>query len=344
MLLSQLIEILKTKTSSIKEYEIKNNRKIESCGSLLDAQIGQITFIETKNKLFNKLSETRATAIIIPDIQDIVNIVKTKGISYIISTDPRLLFAITLNIINNQSKKDRIIDKDASISKTSIIGSNCYIGPNVFIGENTSIGENNIIYPNAVISDDVKIGDNNIIYSNCVINNNSIINNNCIFHPNCVIGSDGFGFVPTKKGWYKMPQTGNVLIKNNVEIGSNSCVDKPTVGSTIIGEGTKIDNLVQIGHGVIVGKNCAFASQVGIAGGAIIGDNVILAGQVGVNNRVKVGNGVIASSKCGIHADIKDGEIISGFPAISNKLWLRCSSYFKKLPELNKLIRDLNKE
>ena len=132
------------------------------------------------------------------------------------------------------------------------------------------------------------------------------------------------------------------MINNNVEIGTNCCVDRPSVGDTIIGDGTKIDNLVQIGHGVIIGKNCAFAAQVGIAGGATIGDGVILAGQVGVNNRVKVGNNVIASSKCGIHSDVQDGEIISGFPAIPNKLWLKSSSIFKKLPEIAKKLRQLD--
>ena len=141
-----------------------------------------------------------------------------------------------------------------------------------------------------------------------------------------------------------MPQKGGVVLNSNVELGTNCCIDRPTVGFTIIGEGTKIDNLVQIGHGVKIGKNCAFAAQVGIAGGAIIGDGVILAGQVGVNNRVKVGNNVIASSKCGIHCDIKDGEIVSGFPAMKNKSWLRSSSIFRKLPELAKKLRQLDKQ
>ena len=139
-----------------------------------------------------------------------------------------------------------------------------------------------------------------------------------------------------------MPQIGKVIIESNVEIGSCSTIDRPSVGETRIKEGTKIDNLIQIGHGVEVGKNCAFAAQVGVAGGAIIGDGVILAGQVGVGNRVKVGANVIASSKCGIHTDIEPGEVISGFPAIPNKLWLRCSANFKKLPELAKAIKKIS--
>ena len=177
-----------------------------------------------------------------------------------------------------------------------------------------------------------------------MIYENTIIEDNCVINSNTVIGSEGFGFIPKNGEWIKMPQKGGVIIKSFVEIGTNCCVDRPSVGNTTIGEGTKIDNLVQIGHGVQIGKNCAFAAQVGIAGGATIGNNVILAGQVGVNNRVKIGDNVIASSKCGIHCDIDKGEIISGFPAMQNKSWLRSSSIFKKLPELAKKLRQLDKK
>ena len=163
-------------------------------------------------------------------------------------------------------------------------------------------------------------------------------------HRNDAKGSEGFGFIPQDGKWIKMPQKGAVIIKSFVEIGTNCCIDRPSVGNTFIDEGTKMDNLVQIGHGVKIGKNCAFAAQVGIAGGAVIGNSVILAGQVGVNNRVKVGNNVIASSKCGIHCDIEDGEVVSGFPAMKNKSWLRSSSVFKKLPELAKKLRQLDKK
>ena len=140
--------------------------------------------------------------------------------------------------------------------------------------------------------------------------------------------------------WKKMPQVGIVILKNKVEIGSGSTIDRPSVGETIIGEDTKIDNQVQIGHGVTIGKGCAMAAQVGIAGGAEIGNGVILAGQVGVSNKIKIGDGVIASSKTGIVSNIESGKVVSGFPAIPNKLWLRCSANFKKLPEIAKAIRQ----
>ena len=140
-----------------------------------------------------------------------------------------------------------------------------------------------------------------------------------------------------------MPQVGVVILKNKVEIGSGSTVDRPAVGETIIGEDTKIDNQVQIGHGVTIGKGCAMAAQVGIAGGAEIGNGVILAGQVGVSNKIKIGDRVIASSKTGIVSNIESGKVVSGFPAIPNKLWLRCSANFKKLPEIAKAIRQLDR-
>ena len=141
-----------------------------------------------------------------------------------------------------------------------------------------------------------------------------------------------------------MPQTGQVILEDGVEIGSGTTVDRPSVGETRIGAGTKIDNLVQIGHGVSTGRGCALASQVGIAGGARLGNGVILAGQVGVANRAQIGDGAIASSKSGIHGEVAAGEVVSGFPAIPNRVWLRCSAAFNKLPEMAKALRELKRE
>ena len=190
----------------------------------------------------------------------------------------------------------------------------------------------------------VQIGEANQIYANAVIHPGSRLGKGCVIQSNAVIGSEGFGFIPTAKGWRKMPQTGLVLLEDNVEVGSGSTIDRPCVGETRIGAGTKIDNLVQIGHGVLTGKGCALASQVGIAGGARLGEGVILAGQVGVANRAEIGDRAIASSKSGIHGSVAPGEVVSGYPAIPNRLWLRCSSVFNKLPEIAKNLRDLKKE
>jgi UDP-3-O-[3-hydroxymyristoyl] glucosamine N-acyltransferase len=190
----------------------------------------------------------------------------------------------------------------------------------------------------------VEIAEGCEVHANAVLHPGSRLQQGCVVHSGAVIGSEGFGFVPTAKGWRKMPQTGLVVLEAGVEVGCGSTIDRPSVGETRIGAGTKIDNLVQIGHGVETGKGCALASQVGIAGGAKLGNGVILAGQVGVANRAQIGDGAIASSKSGIHGEVAKGDVVSGYPAISNRLWLRCSAAFAKLPELAKQIRDLRKE
>ena len=344
MLISKIIKIIKEGNSSYINSQIFENVEISRASSLESASKNEVSFLEQNNKLKYSLSKSEASLIITVNNSEIIELIKNKKISYIIVTNPRIAFSEILNKFKHKSKIKADIHKSATVAKSSFVGENCYIGQGVFIGENSSIGDNNYIFPGTVILEKVEIGDNNIIHPNCVIHPNTKIKDNCVINSSSVIGSEGFGFIPNEGKWIKMPQIGGVILNSEVEIGTNCCIDRPAVGNTVIGEGTKIDNLVQIGHGVQIGKHCAFASQVGIAGGAIIGNGVILAGQVGVNNRVRVGNNVIASSKCGIHADVEDGKVISGFPAISNKSWLRSSSIFKKLPELAKKLRQLDKQ
>ena len=342
MLISEIIEIIKEGNSEYIDSYVTDDINIISAASLELARENQVSFLENNNKLKNSLSATKASVIIIGEDQTLTTILKDIKTSFIVVSNPRIAFSEILNIFKNANVIKVGIDPSSCIDNSSEIGEKCYIGPKVFIGEHTKIGNNNYIFPGVVILDKVEIGDNNIIHPNCVIYPNTVIKDNCVVNSSSVIGSEGFGFIPNRGKWIKMPQIGGVILNSNVEIGTNCCVDRPAMGNTIIGEGTKIDNLVQIGHGAQIGKHCAFAAQVGIAGGAIIGDGVILAGQVGVSNRVKVGNNVVASSKCGIHTDIKDGQIISGFPAMPNKSWLRSSSIFKKLPELAKKLRQLD--
>ena len=343
MLISKIIENLKNGSSNYVSSSIFKEIDIENASSIESAKENEISFLEENNILKDSISKTNASAIIISDNPEIIKLTKSISASIIVVKNARIAFAEVLDFLYEKIVYKPGIDPSATIHEDSVIGRNCFIGANAYIGKNTKIGNNNQILPGVVISENVEIGNQNIIHANCVICENSIIKNHCIINPNTVIGSEGFGFIPQSGKWVKMPQKGGVILHDSVEIGTNSCIDRPSVGFTVIGEGTKIDNLVQIGHGVKIGKNCAFAAQVGIAGGAIIGDGVILAGQVGVNNRVKVGNNVIASSKCGIHCDIENGEIISGFPAMPNKSWLRSSTLFKKLPELAKKLRNLEK-
>ena len=344
MLLTKITELIKKGNSGYLDSHIEKDINILSPASLEDASINQISFLEDNNFLKDRINSTNVSAIIVSKDEKIIKSLKSKNISIIVVSNPRIAFAEVLNLFDNKSIPKNGIDSSAIVSEKSIIGKYCHIGANVFIGDNTIIGDNNIILPGSVILDNVEIGDKNTIHPNCVIYQNSIIKNNCIINSNTVIGSEGFGFIPQDGKWQKMPQIGGVILNDNVEIGTNCCIDRPSVGYTEIGEGTKLDNLIQIGHGVKIGKHCAFAAQVGIAGGAIIGDGVILAGQVGVNNRVNVGKNVIASSKCGIHCDIEDGAVISGFPAMKNKSWLKSSTIFKRLPELTKKLRQLDNQ
>ena len=344
MLLSKLVDLIKTGDSKFIKANIFENTDIKNAASLDIASKNQISFLEENNILKENLGKTSASAIIVSNNSETLGLLDSLKISNIVVGNPRIAFAEVLNYLYEQINFNPGIDDSAVIKTSAIIGDNCYLGANVYIGAKTIIGKNNQIFPGAKILGNVRLGNNNIIHPNCVIYENTSIENNCVINSNTVIGSEGFGFVPQNGKWIKMPQTGSVIIKSFVEIGTNCCIDRPSVGNTFIDQGTKMDNLVQIGHGVKVGKNCAFAAQVGIAGGAIIGDGVILAGQVGVNNRVKVGNNVIASSKCGIHCDIEDGEVVSGFPAMKNKSWLRSSTVFKKLPELAKRLRQLDKK
>ena len=219
-----------------------------------------------------------------------------------------------------------------------------HLGPLVVIGANVRIGASCVLHPQVVLYEDVQIGDDCELHAGAVLHPGSRLGRGCVVHSNAVVGSEGFGFVPTANGWRKMPQTGQVVLEEGVEVGCGSTIDRPSVGETRIGAGTKIDNLVHIGHGVSTGKGCALAAQVGIAGGARLGNGVILAGQVGLANKAVMGDRAIASSKSGVHGEVAAGEVVSGYPAISNRLWLRSSAVFNKLPELVKALRQLEKQ
>ena len=345
MLFNEVVEKLKRGQSRVVDFQIKNNPIILSAASLEKAKENDISFLDNNSplNLRNHVQSSKAAVILLPaDDKYIIEIIKELKVSWILLKDPKIAFAEILDFLYPSEKEREGIHKSAVIGENVKIGPKVSIGANTYIGDHTEIGDETIIYAGVVIYKKVIIGAKNIIHANSVIHSGSELGDECVINANAVIGGEGFGFVPTSAGWKKMPQIGKVILKNKVEIGSCSTIDRPSVGETTIGEDTKIDNLVQIGHGVTTGKGCAMAAQVGIAGGAKIGDAVILAGQVGVSNKVQVGDRVIASSKSGIISNIEQDKVVSGFPAIPNKLWLRCSANFKKLPEIAKAIRELN--
>ena len=346
MQLNDIVEKLKRGQSGVVDFKIKNNPIILTAASLEKAKENDICFLDNNSQLNLRkhIKTSKASALLLPANDNyIVEIAKKISVDWIILKEPKIAFAETLNFLYPSEIESEGIHQSAVIGDNVKIGLGVSIGANTYIGDNTEIGAETFIHAGVVVYKNVRIGSKNLIHANSVIHSGSKLGDECVINANAVIGGEGFGFVPTSHGWKKMPQVGIVILKNKVEVGSGSTIDRPSVGETIIGEDTKIDNLVQIGHGVTTGKGCAMAAQVGIAGGAQIGDSVILAGQVGISNKVIVGDRVIASSKSGIISNIEAGNVVSGFPAIPNKLWLRCSANFKKLPEIAKAIRQLDR-
>lgn len=232
----------------------------------------------------------------------------------------------------------------AFIEPTAKIGKDVYIAPFAYVGENAEIGDRAMLYPHATVGDHAKIGSGTILNANATVYHGCRVGNNCILHSGCAIGADGFGFAPTASGYDKIPQIGIVIIEDNVEIGANTCVDRATMGATVIHEGVKLDNLVQIAHNVEVGSNTVMASQVGVAGSAKIGQWCMFGGQVGVAGHITVGDHVTTGAQAGIAGSVKPGNTIQGSPAIEAKNFARSSIVFKKLPEMYAALNSLQKE
>lgn len=240
--------------------------------------------------------------------------------------------------------KKQGISSLASISPTAKVGENCYIAPFAVIGDGCEIGDGCCIHDGVSVGDGAKVGNNCILYAHVTIYHDCRIGNNCILHSGCVIGADGFGFAPTANGYDKIPQTGIVVIEDNVEIGANTCIDRATMGSTVVHSGVKLDNLIQIAHNDEIGSHTVMASQAGIAGSAKIGEWCMIGGQAGVSGHCKMGDRTIVGAQCGIIGSRKGGETLLGSPAMDAKEFIRASAYLKKLPDLDKKVKELMKE
>lgn len=236
------------------------------------------------------------------------------------------------------------IDSLASISQSAKVGEGCYVGPFACIEDGSVIGNNVYIHPHVTVGCNAKIGDNCIIYPHVTVYHDCIIGNNCILHAGSVIGADGFGFAPSAQGFEKIPQIGIVILEDDVEIGANTCIDRATMGATIIHKGVKLDNLVQVAHNVEIGSNTVMASQVGIAGSAKIGEWCMFGGQVGIAGHIKVGDRVTVGAQSGIPGNTKSGVSLMGYPAIEPKQFARSAAIYKKLPDMYVELGKLQKE
>ena len=236
------------------------------------------------------------------------------------------------------------IDPLASIAKTAKIGQNVYIGPFACIEDGVVIGDNTYIHPHVTVGYNAKVGENAILYPHVTIYHDCRVGNNCILHAGSVVGADGFGFAPSPEGYEKIPQIGIAILEDNVEIGANTCIDRATMGATIIHKGVKLDNLIQIAHNVEVGSNTVMASQVGVAGSAKIGEWCMFGGQVGVAGHIKVGDRVNVGAQSGIPGNTKSGLTLMGYPAIDPRQFAKSAAVYKKLPEMYTELNRLQKE
>ena len=243
------------------------------------------------------------------------------------------------------SKPNRTgIDARAYVAETAKIGKDVYIAPFACIGDHAEVGDNTVIHPHATVGGGAKIGSNCILYANSTVYHDCRVGNNCILHAGCVIGADGFGFAPTPQGYEKIPQIGIVILEDNVEVGANTCIDRATMGATVIHSGVKLDNLVQIAHNDEIGSHTVMAAQVGIAGSTKVGEWCMFGGQVGIAGHLKIGNQVNLGAQSGVPGNIKSGSQLIGTPPMELKQFFKASIVQKSLPEMQIELRNLRKE
>ena len=323
----QIAQMLKGEVRGDKSLKVNQLAKIE------EGSIGTISFLSNP-KYEQYIYSTNSTAVIVDKNFEAKREFST---TLILVENAYAAFTTLLQEYQKiliQNKKG--VEQPSFINPTAEIGMDVYIGAFAYIGENCKIGNNTKIYPNVSISDACVIGQNCTIYSGATIYHNTIIGNNCTIHANAVIGADGFGFAPQANGTFlAIPQLGNVILEDNVSIGANTTVDRATMGSTILREGVKIDNLVQIAHNVEIGKNTVIAAQTGISGSSKIGENCMIGGQAGLAGHILVANNTILMAKSGITKSVnKSGRIMSGSPAQDNHDNLKSQVLYKNLPKI----------
>jgi len=313
--------------------------EIEAAAGLDIARRGQITFLANP-KYTPQIKETKASAIFLNENVDL----ERADIAVLRTKDAYLAYTRALRAFHLEPKIVPSIHPTAVIHETAKISLNVEISANVVVGANCDIAENVRIFPNVTVYAGVKIGANSVIHSGAAIRENCEIGKHCIVHNNTTIGSDGFGYAKTEdKSWLKIPQVGRVVLEDDVEIGANSAIDCASVGETRIKRGAKIDNLVQIGHSCTIEEDALICAQTGLAGSSIIGKRVILAGQVGIAGHLRVGDDVVITAKSATSHDVENGKILSGIPAFDNRDWLRSIAAFRRLGEMARTIRDLEK-
>jgi len=328
---AELARLLQAELRGDPEREIAGVAGIEEAGP------DQVTFVANP-KYASLAKTTRAGAILVtPDFPEV-------PATTLRLANPYLAFAQAVELFYRPLVWGPGIDPSAAIHPSAKIGANAHVGAYAVIGEDVVIGSDAVILPHVVIYPGVRIGDRFFAHAHAVVREHCRLGDDVLLQNGAVVGSDGFGFAKDEAGhWHKIPQSGPAILGNRVEVQTNSSIDRASVGATRIGDGVKIDNLVQVGHGSSVEENTLLCAQVGLAGSTHVGRNVILAGQVGVAGHCRIGDGTIAIAQAGLHGDIPAGSMVAGSPAFEHKQWLRASALFSRLPELLKQLQRRNK-
>ena len=303
------------------------------CG-VHDAKEGDITFL-MQNKYLDVLKKSKASAVFVVKPVEV-------SIPQILVAKPDLAFARLIKELYPEPRPQPGIHSSVVIGKKVVLGENVTLSAGVCIGENVSIGNDVVLYPNVVIGNDCKIDDYCTLHPNVTLYRNTEMGRHVIVHAGTVIGADGFGYTLDEKGChYKINQFGRVVIEDFVEIGANSCIDRAAIDTTLIKEGTKIDNLVQVAHNCTVGNHSILVAQVGLAGSCTLGHHVVLAGQVGLADHVTLGNQVTVTAKSGTFRDLENNAVVSGWPAVPTGTWKRYVATLPKLPDLARKVKEL---
>jgi len=331
MRLSDIATALSARLENVlPETEITSVAGIEKAGP------GQLTFVS--NPKYNAAARTtKASAVIVPENFPAINTGMLR------SKNPYLAWAKAIELFYHPPTYAPGIHSTAVVSPKAKLGKNAHVGPYAVIDDDVVIGDNAVLLAHTVIYRGVTIGNDFFAHAHAVVREFCHLGDNVLLQNGVIVGCDGFGFAKNDAGhWHKIVQSGNVVIESDAELQANSCIDRASIGETRIARGTKIDNLVHVGHSCTLGHDTLLCAQVGLAGTTAVGNNVILAGQVGVSGHVKIGDGAIAIPQSGIPHDVAPGAMVSGYPAIDHRLWLKCCAIYAKLPEIAKAVRKLS--
>ena len=313
---------------------------VNSFAKIEEGKKGAISFLSNMKYLHYRY-DTESSIVL---VDDAVKLERQTKATLIRVKNAYEAVAKLLQLYQSMQPKKKGIDSLAYIHPTAKVGKDCYIGPFVAIGPEVVIGDGCVLHPHVTIGEKASVGDNTEIYSNAVVYHHCKVGNNCVLHAGCVIGADGFGFAPNAEGYDKIPQIGNVVIEDNVEIGANTCVDRSTMGSTVVHKGVKLDNLVQVAHNCEVGENTVMSAQVGIAGSTKIGAWCMLGGQVGIAGHISIGDKTFLGAQSGVPGNIKGDQTLIGTPPMEPKAYFRSQAVFRRLPEMYRQIAELQKQ